>query len=303
MRTAILTEAGPLFGLGHLTRCLGIYDALVEAGARPLLCVDTDVNVKEIVGEREASYLNWKADPIALQSFVSFKLVIVDSYVVQFPVLQEMASWKSTLVVIDDLANRPLPGCVVWNSAFYANSTMYNTGRPHLLGPAYIPLRKAFWDITPPKKHWPPKRIFLHLAKYHSFQSHFRKELERNYADAEVFCLFPAKSNQNEDEVAAQLMSADLAFTAGGQTLYELLRCLVPSASFAVAQNQRPSLDALDKQGLVYRLPDLLDESSIGLLLGAVQREPIRPPMPLGVVDGQGARRGIKKLLESWQSE
>ena len=85
-----------------------------------------------------------------------------------------------------------------------------------------------------------------------------------------------------------------VAFTTGGQTLYELIRMQTPIIAFQVAENQSASLNALLKFGIISKiyLPEEIEES----VQDYCTKELITPP-PL--IDGNGAYRVIHDIMET----
>jgi UDP-2,4-diacetamido-2,4,6-trideoxy-beta-L-altropyranose hydrolase len=308
MRAAILTEAGPPYGFGHLSRCLALADALEEKQIATTLFVQGKSIPQEMCGSRNLFQFSWQADlQQTLLKLREFSLIVFDSYSVELDFLRSLLTSVSALsLVIDDLGSfvPPSPSTIVLNSAFYAHDFVYKDCRfPHLIGPEYILLRKEFWDIKPSTKKSPPQKIFYQMGSLPNFENHadhLRAILLRRYplAALEGLDRLQAKSALEMSEI---MRTADLAVSAGGQTLYELLRYGIPALVFAVADNQIPTLKALSALGGVNYLGDLasmLEGDAFSLL---VEKEITNMPSDRSknpLIDGQGARRVVKELVQ-----
>ena len=63
--------------------------------------------------------------------------------------------------------------------------------------------------------------------------------------------------HENVTEMASLMAECDLAFSAGGTTLYELCAVGVPSVSYTMADNQIPGVKAFDEAGLIPWIGDV----------------------------------------------
>ena len=65
--------------------------------------------------------------------------------------------------------------------------------------------------------------------------------------------------HEQVSDMAALMSTCDLAFSAGGTTLYELCAVGVPSVSFSMADNQLPGVKAFDDANLIPWAGDIRD--------------------------------------------
>ena len=105
--------------------------------------------------------------------------------------------------------------------------------------------------------------------------------------------------HEQVSDMAALMSTCDLAFSAGGTTLYELCAVGVPSVSFSMADNQLPGVKAFDDANLIPWAGDIRDneifyddavEKLTALLKNPDARKKQSDRMRMAI-DGAGARR------------
>lgn len=111
--------------------------------------------------------------------------------------------------------------------------------------------------------------------------------------------------HEQVSDMAALMSTCDLAFSAGGTTLYELCAVGVPSVSFSMADNQLPGVKAFDDAGLIPWAGDIRDneafyddavEKLTSLLKNPDARKQQSDRMRMAI-DGAGARRIADAIL------
>lgn len=111
--------------------------------------------------------------------------------------------------------------------------------------------------------------------------------------------------HEQVSDMAALMSTCDLAFSAGGTTLYELCAIGVPSVSFSMADNQIPGVKAFDDAGLIPWAGDIRDneafyddavEKLTSLLKNPDARKQQSDLMRMAI-DGAGARRIADAIL------
>ncbi len=102
------------------------------------------------------------------------------------------------------------------------------------------------------------------------------------------------------------MLKADLAISAGGQTLYELAAAGTPTVAIQVADNQAPSVRALVAKGTVYMggcvgEAQLLDRVSevVKMLLADNDTRARMIAAGQQLLDGQGARRIAEVMVSA----
>jgi len=100
-----------------------------------------------------------------------------------------------------------------------------------------------------------------------------------------------------------EMLRADLAVTAAGQTLYELAACGRPAVAIEAAQNQHAQVEALARAGALAHVDAVTSADFVMRVVAAVRAlaaDPVRrrtmSAAARRMVDGQGATRVIHAL-------
>lgn len=102
------------------------------------------------------------------------------------------------------------------------------------------------------------------------------------------------------DNMPEQMQWADAAITAAGQTCWELALLGVPALVAAIADNQRPNAEVLDKEGIAIRLgsgTDLTTEnikSGLSLIMDDPSRREQMSARGRALIDGHGVERVVE---------
>ncbi|MBN1837577.1 MAG: hypothetical protein JW820_17100, partial [Spirochaetales bacterium] len=154
MDVVILTEAGDGRGYGHVARCYGLHEALVQAGRNVKLWVDCAEPVPDCVISGSAyQTFDWMdvLDSVLTADRASSVISVIDSYRVDRQLLDAIVSRSSSCFFFDDTGSRDYPNGTVINAAIHAESLYPRRpkGTRYLLGPSYAVLRKGFWSPRP----------------------------------------------------------------------------------------------------------------------------------------------------------
>ena len=255
--------------------------------------------------------------------------IVVDSYLANSEYISNISNDNLVTCAIDDMASYSYPCQLVVNGNLNANelfdlSTSGDT--LFLLGPEYLMLQQEFWDkssfVVRPTVH----NILVVLGGSDSYELmpsilSMLDDLQYDFiinaiigpfADTEhnvkqvidksrhVINLFHAP-----DTLQELMLQADLAISAGGQTLYELLCVGCPTVAIEVALNQRKQLQALVELGCLHTICDGADNNvlpslakSVHFLLSDYQLRSKMSNLGQQLLDGQGALR-VANLLKS----
>ena len=270
MNVVILTEGGKNIGFGHVARCISIYQALEQVNISPKLLINGDDSVKDILPKINVDIKNWVDD---LSVISKADIVIVDSYLVDIDVLNEISNCVSLVVYIDDNNRLDYPNGIVINGTLDVSNMNYHKreGIVYLLGNNFIPLRKEFWDIPKLKindsiqnilitmggndlRNLTPKILellnnnFPKINKKIIIADSFENVSEiKNLKNSHVELIYSPKAS----EIIDVMSSVDLAISASGQTLYELACIGVPTISIGIIENQKNNIQNWKKQGFV----------------------------------------------------
>lgn len=326
LRVVILTEGGKDTGLGHITRCISLYQAFEDRGISPGLIVNCDESVLSLLKDKNFRILNWMNEKEDLLNAVKqADVAVVDSYLAGADVYETIAETTELAVYIDDNKRLDYPKGIIVNGSIDAESMNYlgKEGTAYLLGTRYIPLRKEFWDA--PEK---PVRETIESAIItfggDDAMNLAPKALKVLAEDCPMVrkkaVIGQGFSNIGEIEASADkntdliyypdsrgmrkaMLESDLAISAGGQTLYELARMGIPTIAIAAADNQLNNIYGWERKGFVKYAGwgkdaniseniraalKLLEDAGARIRMSKAGRE---------MVDGQGAKRTVAGII------
>lgn len=274
MKAIIITEGGRHIGLGHITRCVSLYQAFEKNKISPELIVNGDETVKELLADKQYEIFNWLDERDKLFGHIGgADIAVIDSYLADIDFYLRVSGTIKIPVYIDDAMRLDYPQGVVVNGGICAEELNYPeaSGVKYLLGAKYIPLRKEFWDLQEKEIKDAIKSVMIT----------FGGDDARNMTPVVLSLLierFPelikrviiGKGFKNMKEVTAMkdaktelvlypdaggmrrvMLESDIAISAGGQTLYELARAGVPTIAVAVAGNQTNNVKGWERAGFI----------------------------------------------------
>lgn len=317
----LLTEGDVVRGLGHLSRCSGFADRWASWGGRTLWVVDGDDAARGAMAGREALWSRWQTaltDEVALEGAA----VVVDSYSAELDLLAQVARRAGAVLYLDDTLRLPYP------AGLAVNSTPGDLGAlpgeaEWLTGPTWHPVRPAFTQVGP---RGPVSRdvervlVLSGGADLHGFSHLGRRAVRAAFPRAELHVVAgPGAKGYDETiddpslvvhralDAAAmrdQMLGADLAVSAAGQTLYELALCGCPTASVGLADNQAHNLREWDRLGSAVAVgwhndPNLEARLTDALLsLAPAERRQDLSQAGQAAIDGCGTERLLSVLAE-----
>jgi len=309
MKVSIITEAGRGIGFGHLSRCIGLYQALEEKGAYPELIINGDETIGEFLYKRRYRILNWlkRADEV-LALAKSAHWVIIDSYLAQKSFYNEISRLlRAKVVMIDDYNRIAYPDGIVVNPSVYGDRVAYpdKKGIRYLTGEKYIILRKVFWEIPEKKIN---KEIRDVLVTFGGIShSHFAQKLASYLKDkfgVAIHIIDPQLNTIDDKSLLRMMLEVDICIAGGGQTTYELARAGVPTIAICFADNQKMNLETWQSK----KVMEYADTSNQELLLSDIERMFVRllsyreragrSGRGKACVDGKGAIRIAEVMLK-----
>ncbi len=268
----ILTEGSNEIGLGHIYRCLAVRE---EAESRK-------ISVKMIVAETNSlrlfekdslvSYIDWKRPELLAHLLNENKpdIILVDSYLADREIYRQLGETNAKLLIIDDVNNFRYTKGTIINPAFNARDTDYpynNSEFDFWLGSNYTILRKSFRRDHNRKIDNEIKRIFIMIGG--SDVLNLSSEVVRmalvffehaqivlvnaSVEDERVECL----SDLSEKQIYAEMIKADIAIVAAGQTVFEMIATRLPFITIKVAENQSNNIEMLKSRSLGLQVEDL----------------------------------------------
>ena len=324
----VVCDAAPSTGLGHFVRCTALAAALAgrDAEVRFLLPEDTVPTAVDRVHDAGWSAAVGSWDPSAVVTAAGpGALVVVDSYRVDGGWIDALADLvgraSGRLAVVDDAADRAFRADLVVNQNVGAERLRYPGAGLVLTGPRYALLRPRFpqlreqalaaLDGLPDR----PRTVLVLFGGTDStgMAAIGARAALRAFPDARVRAVLPSGAPPGEpgiewlhhvEDIAPEMLAADLVVSAGGTTVWELCCLARPAAVVAVAGNQLPTYQLLGAQGAILPVGDA-PIHDVDELAGRLRRA-VAPPGTLrttgataaGITDGLGAERVAAALLE-----
>lgn len=329
MKALILTEGGGNIGFGHLSRCSALSQAIKEQNghAEVEFIIKWDGSTGNFFSDRTADdmlFFDWiKDEDRTLDAVKKADAVVIDSYLAEKPlydIISDMAGGR--VLMIDDNDRVEYPGGVVVNPSIYGEKVVYKKKDKivYLLGKDYVILRKEFIKIpgkiiskrvkdvliTLGGKNYPAfiKKALGFLIPSYGFNLHvvsFGKNLELRYKE-EKSSRISFYSDLSAVEIRRLMLKYDFCISGGGQTLYELARCGMPTIGICFAENQRKNLEEFHKAGFVdyigwygeSKILHKLGNAVECLLSQEIRRE--KSAKGKSLVDGKGVKRILKTV-------
>jgi len=308
-------DAGPGIGLGHLARCLSLADALGSLGVGCTFATTTPEVVGPRVGRHSVRAID--APPgsegdARVTAAAGDDLVVLDGYTLGSRHAEALAGRR--VLWIDDAGFAETRPGIVLNHHVHASPALYPAMKQALLGPAYALLRPEFAAARGRAGGAGGARVLVTMggADPDDASSRVLDALDRLPARPPVAVLVGPLNPRAEriaaraevvfapDDVAAELARSALVVTAAGGTCLELCCVGVPAIAVAIAENQRPIVQALGAAGLMR--PSTLEPAELAgvaaeLLADAVVRRRMVAAQR-AAVDGEGAARVARRIRE-----
>ena len=325
MKVAIITEGFQGTGYGHLTRCLSIYQAFEEKNIVPLFVANCDERGQKFIPNVNLLQLDWLNQTDDLYDLISgFDVAIVDSYLAPVKIYEKIQKIVAKAVYIDDYIRLDYPPGIIINGTIGAENLPYKKDELHkyLLGIEFMPLRKEFWQVKPCKKPDKISNILLTFGGQDSRGLTFPilDLLLKNYPKLNFYVIngndqieaviehhYPPNvrfyNSLNAKEMLNVMLNCDLAITAAGQTIYELIQTGLKIIAIGIAENQRFNIKMLKKNKIISKelwyYDKLLFEkvcSSLNFYLGFMDNPLLRNNNELYLSNWQGARNIMEEL-------
>ncbi len=326
MKVIILTEGGSDIGFGHITRSTALYHLFKKSGNKVEYIIKGDECVAEFMKGKKYQLLDWQQQREQVYKMIEEDdVVIIDSYNADDEFYSKIAELASVGVYINGNKRLNYPEGIVVKGSLYAKKIKYpkKPGTIYLLGPDYVMLRKAFWEVERKEINKKIKNFFIafggediknktpeimellnthytHIKKNIIIGKGFRniREIE-NIKDKNTNLIFSATASK----MKKLMQDSDVAISSGGQTLYELARVGVPTIAVCCAENQKANIESWQKIGFIecwvhYNDPNFKDRilEAINTMKSHSERKK-RSNIGSKAVDGRGAEKVFKKII------
>lgn len=265
----------------------------------------------------------------ALRALGGVDWVIVDHYAIDARWHRRLRAAARRIAVIDDLADRRHDADLLLDQALMPEgdqryASLLPPGCAQLLGPGYALLRAEFTEArrqARPRQR--PERLLVFLGGVDAggytrlaLEALALSSLRDCAADIVVGRTNPAaewireycarhpaqRFHQQVGNMAELMLAADLSIGAGGSTTWERACLGLPAVILVVAENQRPSAQAMQDAGKAWVVDGAgLDAAALARQLDAIAADPARleqvSRLNLELADGRGAERVARRML------
>ncbi len=326
MKIKIFTEGGKDVGLGHLSRCSSLYDEIKSRG----IAVDFVVfgNILDIGFSAGINIINenWLEKSYLIKNISSDDFVIVDSYLAKKEIYGLVAKLSKKALYIDDIGRLEYPEGIIVNPSLDSGHIDYS-GSPNsilLSGSDYVILRPQFSRVKRKNISNEVKRVLITMGgtDIRGLTTLIANNICKNRSDIEFDIVIGTKdigdyqervteysnitlhTNLNADQMVNVMLNADLAITAAGQTIYELLATQTPFIPIQIIGNQENNVRSLLKynpQQIILRFDDSDLVGNLNKTLELYSSIEYRKNHNWGyknLIDGRGPKRIVDYLLK-----
>ncbi len=325
MKIFILTEAGSNIGFGHLARCLALYFAFESKGYFPEILIKGDQTAKEWLANARHRFLDWLKEKDQLFNLITDSdVVVIDSYLADLAFYQTISELIKKPVYIDDDKRLTYPRGFIVNGAIYAKNLGYSENRDitYSLGTEYALLRKEFWSVPEKIINESIEKIMVTFGAedIRNLMPGILKMLNSSYPKLKKIIII-GRGFRNIDKIEEQkdrnveiayypdanlmkreMSLADVAISAGGQTIYELARLGLPTIGICLADNQFKNLEAWSESGFVEFAGWHNDGNLLNSVKSAIEKMDYSKRLRMSKIgkascDGQGAIKVVNSIL------
>lgn len=342
-RILFLADAGPQVGGGHVMRCLTLARALARRGAecafvesraaapilrrfgwpaQTLLAMAQAHDVAGLIGYAEAFADNFDAG-----------VVVVDHYGMGAAQQGRLRRAARKIVALDDLADRRHDCDLLVDPGYGRRPEAYHalipSGAAALTGPAYALIRPEFAAARPRAlsrraRHGPAGRalVSLGLTDVGGITGRIVRTLAGALGDTRLDVVLGGEAQSlaalaeaahadrrirlwvDTSEMASLMADADVAVGAGGSSVWERAVVGLPSATVALAENQRAMAQHMAGAGLTLAVDAEAEDfearllEAWGVLLADASLRWRLAESSAELCDGHGAERVADAILQ-----
>ena len=119
MKVVILTEGSRDIGFGHVTRCVSLCQAFKEKGIEPLLLINGDDSIIELIKDTDYEITDWlKMRQQVFERIKDSDIVIIDSYLADKEFYEDLSELVKFPVYIDDNKRIDYPKVLLLTETF-----------------------------------------------------------------------------------------------------------------------------------------------------------------------------------------
>jgi spore coat polysaccharide biosynthesis predicted glycosyltransferase SpsG/L-amino acid N-acyltransferase YncA len=331
MKVKIFTEGGKNIGLGHISRCSSLYNEIATRGIPVDFTVYGDIGKIDFLNGINIINENWLDKEYLINNLSPDDFVIVDSYKANKELYEIISKKSIRALFIDDIGRLVYPDGIIVNPSLDSSHIDYSHSSNSILlsGPEYVILREQFRGFKRENISKEVRRVLIMMGgtDIRGLTPLIMDNICRNmlYIEFDIVTgsegmekiksqIFKTNNITFHNSLdAAQMMelmmSSDLAITAAGQTIYELLATQTPFIPIKVIENQENNIKSLLKynpEQIVLRYDDLDFLSNLKKTLKIYSNVEYRKSYNLkykAIVDGYGSKRIVDYLLKDTNKE
>lgn len=331
MKVKIFTEGGKDIGLGHISRCSSLYNEIATRGISVDFIVYGDIGKIDFLNGINIINGNWLDREYLINNLSSYDYVIVDSYKASKELYEIISKKSKRALFIDDIGRLVYPEGIIVNPSLDSSHIdgSHSSNSILLSDPEYVILRDSFRDVKREDISNEVKKVLIMMGgtDIRGLAPLIIDNICRNMLDIEFNIVTGSKdmekinsqiskpnnitfyNNLDATQIMELMISSDLAITAAGQTIYELLATQTPFIPVQVIENQENNVKSLLKynpEQIVLRYDDLDFLSNLNSALEIYSDVEYRKNYNLkykGLVDGYGSKRIVDYLLKNMNKE
>jgi UDP-2,4-diacetamido-2,4,6-trideoxy-beta-L-altropyranose hydrolase len=323
----IRANSGVGVGLGHLRRCLELSKVLRDNHWSVFFVEPPESNAIQLIEHTGFSTIivNDESESIC-RSAVGARLLLIDHYELDIQTFASFSERTWKLAVFDDLGNRLIPVDVVINGSPSAQNMNFSRlgAEVVLAGPEYQVIRDDLIHLKPEVDIESPKSILVTIGAgdpHHLLETlillfeknfcHFGMDIRFNIIVGPQVKESYVTNNEaisihySPDNMAELISTSDIAVSASGQTLMELLFVGVPTVALCLADNQIENIQALESEKCIISAGRVdknnWEETLVSSLVSLLEDVSLRQKLSINarrMIDGKGAERIVSKFLE-----
>ncbi len=324
MKVKIFTEGGKSTGYGHLSRCLSLYEEIRSRGIDSEFIVQGDVEVVGFLEDISMTKQNWMNLEYLEKTITKEDYVIVDSYLACKECYEKIASKSRRALYLDDTGRIEYPIGIIVNPTFITRNIdySYKTNDRVLTGSKHVILRSAFIGMKRQKIKDSVQKVLIVMGgtdirnissiiienicgqnKDIFFDIVLNAVQYEKYAYDNKFENIKYHTNLSEIEMSNIMLSSDMAISAAGQTVYELIATQTPFIAIQVADNQQNNINSIAERissRIVLRYDDENFIVKFRKIFLEMKRSDFRKKISdemNDTIDGYGKKRIIDSLL------
>ncbi|MBS3972456.1 MAG: UDP-2,4-diacetamido-2,4,6-trideoxy-beta-L-altropyranose hydrolase [Erysipelotrichia bacterium] len=331
MKVKIFTEGGKDIGLGHISRCSSLYNEIINRGVLVDFIVYGDIADLGFLKGINIVNENWLDKEYLMNTLSANDYVIVDSYKATKEIYEIISKNSKRALFIDDIGRIAYPEGIIVNPSLDSSHIDYSHSSNSILlsGPEYVILRQQFRGVKREGISNEVKRVLIMMGgtDIRGLTPLIIDNICRNILDIEFYIVTGSEdmekiksqiskpnnitfhNNLDATQMMELMISSDLAITAAGQTIYELLATQTPFIPIKVIENQENNIKSLleynpEQIVLKYNGSGFLSSLNNALeIYNDVEYRKNYNRKYTDLVDGYGSRRIVDYLLKDTDKE